>query len=163
MTAILQGFTAGQALQGGASVLSAFGSFKAGQAQEAAYKANAQLERQQGEIAREQSFSSAEQLWQKVQQTLGAQRAAYGGAGIDPNTATPLEVMAASARQGELARRATLFQGLAQQQTAESQAAIERFQGSQARKAGVLQAGSTLLTGAAKIAQMGSGTPIPST
>ena len=152
----------GAIVQGAAGALSAFGSFKAGQAEEVAAKANAQLEQQQGEIARGQSFSSAEQLWQKVQQTLGAQRAAYGAAGIDPNTATPLEVMASSARAGELARHATLFQGLAQQQTAESQAAIDRFQGSQARKAGVIKAGTTLLTTAAKIGESSGGFPIPS-
>jgi hypothetical protein len=147
-------------LQGGAGILSAIGSVKAGQAQEAAYKTNAELQQKEGEIARGQSFSSAEQLWQKVQKTLGAQRAAYGAAGIDPNTATPLEVMSETARQGELARHATLFQGLAQQQTADTQAAIDRFTGAQARKAGVIQAGTTLLTTGAKIANQGGGTSV---
>lgn len=143
-------------LQAGAGIMSAIGSVKSGQAQELAAKTNAALQEKEGEIARGQSFSSAEQIWQKVQKTLGSQRASYGASGIDPNTATPLEVMAESARQGELARSATLFQGLAQQQSAQTQAAIDRFSGAQARKAGVLQAGTTLLTTGAKIAAQGN-------
>lgn len=149
-------------LQAGAGILSAAGSYQAGLAAEAAAKTNAELQKKEGEIARGASFSAAEQLWQKVQKTLGAQRAAYGAAGVDPNAATPLEVMAESARTGELARRSTLFQGLAQQQTAETQAAIERFQGKQARKAGIIQAGSTLLTTGAKIADTANPFKIPS-
>lgn len=144
-------------LQAGSAILSAGGSISGGQAQQNAYNANAELEEKQGEIARGQSFSSAEQVWQKVQQTLGAQRAAYGAAGVDVGTGSPLEVMAESARRGQLARMATLFQGEAQQQTAQTQAALDRYAGKAAKKAGLIQAGSTLLTAGAKIADPGSG------
>ena len=144
-------------LQAGSAILSAGGSISGGQAQQNAYNLNAQLEEQQGEIARGQSFTSAEQIGQKVQQTLGAQRAAYGAAGIDIGTGSPLEVMADSARRGELARMATLFQGKATQEQAQSQAAIDRYSGKAAKKAGLIHAGTTLLTAGAKIADPSSG------
>lgn len=144
-------------LQIGSALISAGGSVAAGQAQQNAYNANAKLEEQQGEIARNQSFSSAQQVWQKVQKTIGGQRAAYGAAGVDPNSGSPLEVMAETARNGELSRLATLYQGVTQQQTADTQAALDRYSGKAAKKAGMIQAGTTVLTAGAKLLDQGKG------
>lgn len=138
-------------MSGAAGVLSAFGSARAGEAQQVGYNANARAEEQQGEVTRQASFNSADQIWSEVQRRLGSARAAYGAAGIDPNTGTPLLVMAESARRGELARQATLFQGRLNQEVANTQAAIDRFTGKAAKRAGYIQAGTTLLTTASGI------------
>lgn len=103
-------------------------------------------------------------------QAIGKQRALYAKAGVRLDEGSPLEVMADTASQFELdlaANRYNLATGLEtiryESQTQQAQLAAEaqyRRQLAKSRKtASYLQAGSTLLTGGAKVASSWPTTP----
>lgn len=133
------------------ALLSAFGELYAGEAQANAHAANAEQQRIQGLQQRNISISKAQQQGQDILRQRGAVRAAYGAAGVTPG-GTPLEVMAEHATRGELSRQQLLWQGLAEQQSSNQQAAFYRAQGKAARTAGYISAVGKLVSGAERTA-----------
>lgn len=150
-------------LQAAGTMFTASGQAQAGRQQQQAYDINAQQEEIQGAQQRNISITEAQQKERQATLRAGSIRAAYGAAGVDPNSGSPLAVMADQATQGELTKHLTLWQGMAQQQSADTQAGIDRLQGRAARAAGYSSAAGTLFSGFGQIlAQSGQvGTGIP--
>lgn len=153
------------AAQVAGTVLSAGGQVAAGNAQKAAYDANAQQEQIQGKQQRNIAIEQGQQKGRDALLRAGAITAAYGAAGVDPNSGSPLEVMSDQATQGELAKQLTLWQGQAQQQSADTQASIDTMQGKAAQQAGYTSALGTLFSGLGRAGgsfyQPGASAPAP--
>ena len=127
--------------------ISAFSSIEQGQYAEKAAEYNAQVTNQQAKAAATQSKYKAFQLSRERRQTIGRQVALYGGTGIDPNSGSPLDVMASTAAEYE---NDIYMAGLgADQATAagSQEAGLDLMSGRQSALAGWMGAGSTLLSG----------------
>lgn len=84
----------------------------------------------------------------------GATIAAYGAAGVDMQ-GTPLDVAADQATEGELQTALIGYGGQTRAMDMRQQALLMRAQGEAQASAGNIAAGSTLLTGAGRLAQGG--------
>lgn len=133
------------------TIVSAVGSIAAGQAQADAANAQAAAqERRAGEeraAAQRQAAAKAKEarLVMSRQQALAA--ASGGGAG-DP---TVMNLMGQVAATGDFNARSALYEGEARGRGLEDQAAIERMQAKQAKLAGFINAGSTILGGLSSV------------
>lgn len=134
------------------AILSAYGNLYAGNAQANADQANALQQQLQGQQQRNISITKSQDLNVQNERNAGSIRAAYGAAGVDPNSGTPLEVMSDQATHGELNRQLLLWQGLADQQTSDTQASFLHSQATAARTAGYISAAGSLASGAEKAA-----------
>jgi hypothetical protein len=119
------------------AAMSAAGAIQAGQAQKKMAQYNAR-------VAEDTARYQAERQQDKVQRLMGAARVAVNKSGI-AMSGSPLDVLADSAMQSELDHQAILRQGKAQ-------AAMDRYQGGQAARAGYFGAATALLSGASKAA-----------
>lgn len=128
---ILPYLVAGAAIAG--TALTAYGQYKAGQAQGQAMDVSAQRTEREAE---EREFNERIRL----RRLLSSQRAKYGKAGVDPFAGSPLMVMAETEILGEKGIGFIRTTGL---ETAEQ----ERATGERYRTAGTVGAGTTLLTG----------------
>jgi hypothetical protein len=128
------------------TAMSAIGSIQAGQAQKKMANYNAR-------IAEDTARYQAERQQDRVSRLMASARVAINKSGIT-TSGSPLDVLADSAMQSELDHQAILRQGAAQ-------AAMDRYQGSQAAHAGYFGAATALLSGASKAAG-GFGSPSPS-
>ena len=113
--------------------LSAYGQYKAGQAQAQAYEVNAQRAER---TAQEEERTARIRL----RKLMSTQKAMYAKAGVDITSGSPLMVMFETEYEGEKEIEAIRRTG---SETAEQ----ERLYGKQASTAGLIGAGSTLLTG----------------
>jgi hypothetical protein len=136
-------------LTGVGTAVSAIESYQAGKAEAAAYRYNAAIAERKG--IQEEAIAR-----KRLKRLLGHQRALYAKAGVDLSEGSPLVVLADTAAEGE---KEALNIRTGSKETAN----LYRFQASQAKKAGVLKAGATLLTGLGsglstyKISKSGSG------
>lgn len=144
------------AAMAGAGALSAFGQFAAGQAQASAYSQDARNQSQQSSIAQQQATFKAGQIQDATTRRVGAQAAAYGGAGIQ-RTGTPLQVMADTAQRGAMAREAEIYQGKVESLSHLEQSDIDLQNAKAARLGGAIGAAGTVLGSAARVATMGMG------
>lgn len=115
-------------------------------------KFNAESAANQAISERNRAEFMANQQRQATRRLLARQRALYGTAGVEENFGSPLMVQADSAMQGELDAQIIKSGGQARASAFETQASIDRFRGQAARgieTAGAIQAGTTLLSGAA--------------
>lgn len=150
-----------------AAGMSAYGQYQQGQAQSQALKYNATVAENQAIAARQQAAYLADREREQTRRVLSRQRALYGTAGVDVGVGSPLMVMADSARQGELNAQAVLAGGAARAQGYQAQAQLDRYMAGQARSAGQIGAGVSLLSGLASAGTQyrsySGGTPSPGT
>ena len=126
--------------------LAAVSAIKQGQAAEAASAFNAMVQKQNAEQARSEARMQAAQTERENFLRLGAIRAAQGASG-GTGEGSVLDVIADTARQGELERQFKLFQGEAAARGFTNTATLDTFQGKAAKQASVLRAGTELLGG----------------
>ena len=148
----------------GASALSAYGQIQAGQAAKQAGDYNAAIARNNQIIAERQAEDAvkrgdiaADEQRRKTARVLGAQKAAIGASGVALDSGTPMDIFGDTAAFGELdaltiksnaARDAYGYQ--VQGMNFEAEGAMARTRGTNAQRASYIQAGSTLLGGAAQ-------------
>lgn len=132
------------------TAVSAVGSIRAGNDAAAAAKYNAQVENQNAEASRRQGMAEAEQKGSEVTRRMADARAAFAASGVNPNSGTPLEVMSDLATQGELSKKLITYQSELSARGLSQQAQLDLVNAKNARTAGYLNAGSTVLTNAAK-------------
>jgi len=128
--------------------ISALGSYKAGQAQEKAAEYNAQVAERQATAATQKAAYEEEMRREKGRKLSASQRAAAGATGITMESFA--DVFAQTALDTELDALAIRYGGDIGSSMYRSEATGQRFAGAQAKKAGILSAGATLLTGAGK-------------
>jgi len=130
------------------TVMQVFSQFRAGQAQEKADEYNAQVAERQATAATQKAAYEEEMRREKGRKLFASQRAAAGGTG---NTKEGIsDVFAQTAPGTELDAIAIRYGGDIESSRYKSEATGQRFAGAQAKKAGILSAGATLLTGAGK-------------
>lgn len=129
------------------TVVSAFGSMAAGNAQAAAYRYNQQSEYVKAQEQLDASRAQAQQVEQENRQKMGQIESAYAAAGVDSDTGTPLQVMHSSAIQGELSRQLTLYRGKIGAINDTNQGTLYGIDATNAANAGIAKAAGTLLTG----------------
>lgn len=136
------------------TAMSAFGAVREGQAANESAKFEARQLEQQSKAQEAAGQRSA--LEQRRQSELMQSRAlavagASGGGVTDPGV---LRIISGIAGEGENAFQSELYNARTQAETSRSQAVARRFEGKQAKQAGVMKAASTALSG---IAEAGTG------
>ncbi len=149
-----------------ATAVSAYGAIQQGQAaqNQADYQAavdrnNQQVAEWQAADALDRGAEAERQHRTRVQQVLGSQRAAMASNGLDLSSGSPLDILSDTAMFGELdaltirsnAEREAYGHRVRSQDFAAS-AQLAQMRGSSAATAGMVGAGSTLLTGTGKVA-----------
>lgn len=139
--------TVGQALGALGTGLSAMATIQQGQAQSQAAKYNAQVAEQNATAARQKAAFDEQMRREQLDRVQAAARAAIGKSGSD-FSGSALDLMAQNAASAELDALAIRYGGEVRATGLENQAALDRFQGNQARVGGYFGAGAKLLQGA---------------
>lgn len=151
-------------LMAASAVMSAYGSYSQGQAQAAAAEAqaqqadyNAKIAEQQAQDAEHRGRIAEQNQRMKTAQVLGQQRAGFGASGFDLS-GTALDILGDTAMVGEMdaltVRHNAEYEAWDRRQQAygfQNEAAVARASGKNAKKAGMINAGTSLLGSAATI------------
>jgi hypothetical protein len=140
-------------LSAAATALSAVGALRQGQAAAATAKYNEAIDAQKAQQARDAAAVQAGQVQRDTTAQIGQQEAAYAAGGVDMS-GSPLLVMSDTASQGALKAALTKWQGETQATADLNQSALDSAQGRAAQQGSIIQAGSSLLTGALKAGQL---------
>lgn len=149
-------------LTAASAVISAKSAYDQGQAQAAAYNAQAKANEQNANIAAKKAELAAvsgakeeQKMRQQGQQVMGQQRAAFGANGLDISSGSPLDVLNDTNYQNEIdaltIRRNTANQVWgyqAEQTNFLNEASANKSAASNAKKAATMNAIGALLTGA---------------
>lgn len=133
--------------------LSAIGTINAGNQEAAADQTNAEIARQNAQIATADANSQAAIDKQQTEKQLGVIASQAGASGIVAGVGSPLDVMADQAATGELARQLDLYRGVVQASGNLTQANLLQQQATAAQEGALYRAGGTILTGAAASAK----------
>lgn len=134
----------------GGAVASAAGAVSAGQSQSAMANYNAMVAQRDAEQAKVAAQFEETRQRQTAAALRGSQRAAFSKAGLQLE-GSPLLVMAESQEEAEMDALVLRHSGSVAEARSRSQAALDRLQGKSARAAGVIGAGSSLLTGVSRV------------
>ena len=127
--------------------LSAFGQYRAGQAQQGAYNYNAQVAESEAGVARVGAAREEEIHREKLNRLIGTQKALYAAAGVDISSGSPLLTFMETAEEGEKEAQYIRYGGEVEATSKLNEAKLNRYYGKQASRAGTIGAGSTFLTG----------------
>lgn len=137
-----------------AAVAGAVGAKQSANAQQQAANYNALLNKQNAETAAQQASFDADQIREKNKRVLGAQRAAYSASGIDPDSATAIDVHDDSAAQGELDALVAIYTGRTSSSAYASRSQLNLMESRSANKAGKINVTTSLLGGATSVGYM---------
>jgi len=143
----------------GGTVLSAMGAIQQGRYQEAAMKAQANAQEARAQEERAAAQREAVRRGKEAAFVLSRQQAlsaASGGGTADP---TVLNLMAGTATEGAYQSQVAVYEGEQRGRGLEYQAAISRMQGRAARRAGFIDAASSVLGGISSFARYRPGMP----
>jgi len=135
-----------------AAGVQAYGQYQQAQQQSAVYKYNAKVATNNAASARNAAAIDEYQIREKNKAVMATQRARYAKANLQLSMGSPMEIMAASARQAELDAQVARYRGELGAVGYETQASLLTAQSKSIRQAGVIAAGSSLLSGAASAA-----------
>lgn len=118
------------------------------QGQQAAAMAEAQAKAYEQQARADAQASAYEQQRERHKQDLAAAsaRAQVGASGV-AFAGSPTEVLAAHAREGQLDIEAIRYSSQLRQNSLQSQAAISRFSGQQAKQASIFKAAGAVVSG----------------
>lgn len=129
------------------AVVGTVGAISTGISQNQAAKYNAQVAQNNADAATQAANFETEAERRRQMRLFGAQRAAYGKAGVTME-GTPLDVVGDTAAEGELDALAILYQGQLGYNRGQSEASLQRYAGRSALTSGYIGAGSSILKGA---------------
>lgn len=130
---------------------SAYGVYASGQAQGAAADFNAQVAQQQAQAARDAAAVEEEQTRERNRRIQATARARAAASGVVPSEGSPLLILMDNAAQAELEAQRARFGGELTAAGFRGQAAQQQFAARQARTAGGIGAGISLLSSGASI------------
>lgn len=113
---------------------------------------NAKVAENNAQAERERAGYEANLQRENVRRVIGSQRAAGAASGLDITSGTPVAVLGDTAKAGEMDVLARLYSGEAAATANLNDAARFRAEGSAARGAGFINAGTSLLSGFGKLA-----------
>ena len=141
--------------------MSAYAAYAQGQTQKDIYNYDAQVATQQARAAQVSGEEKSRQLSEQKRKMVGAQTAAFGGAGVDPGQGTPLEVMANTYSSYERDIQTTGYNTDTAVKQDISQADIYRYAAGRAGMAGDIGAGTAILGGVSNsLLQGGAGSSL---
>jgi hypothetical protein len=111
-------------------------------------KFNSDVEKNNAIAAQQQAQAEATQIQRQNRLRAGAQRAAYGKAGVDISSGQ--DVIYDTGTQGELESLSTLYAGQTQASYYQSRGAAARFEGANQARAAGYQAAGSIISGAAQ-------------
>ena len=129
---------------------SAAAAVSSGQAAKANADFNSQVAKNNAAAAEQQAAADAQLVAKQNRRVRGAQIAAMSAAGLDPNSASAGDVQYDSAVSGELNRLTTLYKGKVMGANYNAQAQSMSMQGESAATSGYMNAGASILSGAAQ-------------
>ncbi len=141
------------------TAVSAAGAISSGMAQANAANYDAAVDRNNAIQAQQAADEQAVVSQQQTTSKLAQQKVDYAASGVDVGQGTPLDVFSDTATKGKLDALTLRYGGQVQGLRDTSAATLAQYQGSAAETAGFLNAGGTLLTGGAKVAQASGWTP----
>lgn len=140
------------ALSAVGAVTSAVGAIRQGQATAAAQDYNAKIAQQNAKTAELQGNAADAALARDQQRRLGAAVAAFGAAGVDISSGSPVDVLGDMARSATLDRLTQKYNYRLKGLGYEDQAALDISSASNARTSSYLMAGADLVQGGYSIA-----------
>lgn len=144
-------FLAGAGLSGALSAIgtavSAIGSIASGVQQQKVANYNAEVAENNAVAERQRASYEADMIRDDRKRVIGAQRASGAAAGLDISTGTPVAVLGDTYAQSEMDVLARLYGGESAATAYQNDAKRFRAEGKAAKTAGIIGAGSTLLTG----------------
>lgn len=132
----------------GGSLFSAMGQDRAGKAEQQAANYSAKVEEINAAADRDKADVESDDYRRAQSRKLAASIAARGASGVAIGSGTPLQVSEDVVREIELGASRIGHEGAAKANARENQATLDRTRGKNARTAGRIQAGATLLSGA---------------
>lgn len=127
---------------------SAAGARFAGQSQANAYEFNAKVQDENARLAPLVASANAQESDYLTRQIEGTQRSAFGAAGVDTSTGSPLDVMGDTASQAKLRALSIIYGGDQQSAAAKNQAIADRASAEAARRGGEITANAAESAGA---------------
>ena len=131
--------------------LQAIGDISQGQTTSSVLNQQANIQMQNAANAKAAAALNANRQSIMAQKTLGGIQANFGASGVEGNSGSVLDVVAASASNAELDRQNILYGGEIKAINSENQASMDRFEASQAVSAGYLNAVAGVLTAGGKL------------
>jgi len=128
------------------AVVGTVGAISTGISQGRAARYNAQVAENNAQAARQAAAFEADAERRRQIRLFGAQRAAYGKAGVTME-GTPLDVVGDTAAEAELDLLAIRYQGELGYNRGQSEASLQRYAGRSARMSSYYDAGSSILKG----------------
>lgn len=131
--------------------MSAYGAIQEGNAESKANKYNAMIMRQQAEDAKARGLEEQVSAARKNKQLLGQQRAMMAANGVDMSSYTPMEMFTQTAEFGEMDRQTIIDNTNREVWGYNTQASLYDRAAKQAKKAGKINAMSTILGGSSNL------------
>lgn len=132
------------------AVLNMFGQYKSSQQAAKVYDYNQSLAQYQAQYFQKEGAISTAQLKSETSKTIGRQRAIQGASGLTSNSTSNLATIAETERQSALDAAIIRYRADISSYGALNNANLMGWQSDEAKKAGFLGVGSTLLTEASK-------------
>ena len=128
--------------------LSAYSSYQQGQTAKAAAEYNQEMQVRAAKDATARGAIAAAEHRDKVRRLIGEQAASFGASGVSLASGTPLKIMEETAGLGELDALRILNNAQREAAGYSAQSVLTDYEGKQAKKAGTISAGASLLSGA---------------
>ena len=132
-----------------AALVTAYAAYEQGQTQQAIGKYNQKVAQNEAIARRQAAAIEADNKREQYASILASQRAGLGGAGVISSEGTPLLVQMESAERAALNEARIRYSGEVGARASESEAIIQGYIGKKAAQRGYIQAGASLLQGAA--------------
>lgn len=136
-------------MQMGGGLLSAYGSYQAGKANEKTAKLNAAMLEMEAKDAELRGEHDANMNRLRTRLLIGKQRAEWGASGVEVDAGTPVEVSADTAMLGELDSQTILNNAAREAWGYRAQATVTKYEGEMAKWQGNMGAFSSILGGGA--------------
>lgn len=142
---------AGIAASAAGTAVSVYSQYAQGQAQQKAAKYNQRANENAAQTAQQEATAHANLQRESYRRVIATNRAVTGSAGVEETSGSPLMVASDNARQAELNALMTEYGGKVRSTAFQNQAELYKMRAESAGPAGLLNAGSTLLSGAAQL------------
>ena len=129
------------------TAVSAFGAIQAGNAQNDVAKYNAQVANNNATAEQQRAAYDAGLIKDERRRVIGSQRAAMAANGLEISSGSPVAVLGDTSGQAEMDILARLYGGESAATAYRNDATRMKIEGKAAKQAGMIGAGSTLLTG----------------
>ena len=127
--------------------MQAYGQRQEGQAADTAAEYNQQVLEREAQAKEQKSLIESRRQAGEASRKMSSLRAGLGASGVATGVGAPLEILSAQAQESELENLMIGYEGQTEAAGLREQGKMARWEGKQAKKAGAIGAGATLLSG----------------